>query len=234
MQELDSKIDRLTRQRETLPELAEIAALRRRRAAASDDVVVARTEVDDLGREQRKADADVEQVKARRTRNQERLDKGQVGSPKELESLNHEVQTLERRISDLEDAELEVMERLENAQTTLDQLQASITEYDAALRQLEQRRDAAVGEIDATVEAAGRERAQIVADVSDDLLALYEKLRASHAGVGAAALVQRRCQGCQLELTAADLRAIAASDDDAVVRCEECSRILVRTPESGI
>ncbi|MGH3366766.1 MAG: zinc ribbon domain-containing protein [Nocardioidaceae bacterium] len=234
MQGLDTKIDRLTRQRETLPELEEIAAVRRRRAAASDDVVVVRTEVDDLGREQRKADADVELVKARRIRNQERLDKGQVGSPKELESLNHEIQSLERRITDLEDVELEVMERLEQAQATLDRLQTSITEYDVDLGQLEQRRDAAFGEIDAAVEAAAAERSRIVVDIADDLVALYEKLRTTHAGVGAAALVQRRCQGCQLELTAADLRAIAASDEDAVLRCEECSRILVRTSESGI
>jgi uncharacterized protein len=52
--------------------------------------------------------------------------------------------------------------------------------------------------------------------------------------VGAAALVQRRCQGCRLELNAADLREITAAAEDEVLRCEECQRILVRTAESGI
>jgi uncharacterized protein len=197
-------------------------------------VVVAQTEVDDLGREQRKADADVEQVKTRRQRNQQRLDQGQVGSPKELEGLQHELQTLERRISDLEDAELDVMERLENAQTELDRLQSSIEEYDRSLGELEQRRDVAVRQIDEEVASAESERAQIVDGIPDDLLKLYERLRASHGGVGAAALVQRRCQGCRLELNAADLRAIAAAPDDEVLRCEECQRILVRTGESGL
>jgi uncharacterized protein len=234
VQELDSRIDRLAHRRRTLPELDQIADLRKQHEAASDQLVVAQTEVDDLGREQRKADADVEQVKARRARNQRRLDEGQVGSPRELENLQHEVQTLERRISDLEDAELDVMERLETAQGEVDRLQASITEHDGSLRELEQRRDDAYAEIDAEVQAAEAERAQTAEAIPDDLLALYERLRDSHGGVGAAALAQRRCQGCRLELNAAELRDIAAAPDDEVLRCEECQRILVRTAESGL
>jgi uncharacterized protein len=234
VQDLDSRIDRLAHNRRTLPEHEQIADLGKQREEAAGRVVVAQTEVDDLGREQRKADADVEQVKTRRQRNQQRLDQGQVGSPKELEGLQHELQTLERRISDLEDAELDVMERLENAQNELDRLQSSIEEYDRSLGDLEQRRDAAVAQIDEEVASAETERAQIVDGIPDDLLKLYERLRASHGGVGAAALVQRRCQGCRLELNAADLRAIAAAPDDEVLRCEECQRILVRTGESGL
>jgi uncharacterized protein len=227
-------MDRLAHRRRTLPELAEIDEQRKARDAASDQVVVAQTEVDDLSREQRKADADVEQVKARRARNQQRMDQGQVGSPKELEGLQHEVETLERRIADLEDAELEVMERLENAQGELDRLQRTIAEHDGSLGELEQRRDTAFAEIDAEVRDAEAERARTVSNIPDDLLRLYEKLRASHGGVGAAALVRRRCQGCQLELNAAELREIAAAPEDEVLRCEECQRILVRTGESGL
>jgi uncharacterized protein len=227
-------MDRLAHRRRTLPELDRIADLRKQHEAASDQLVVAQTEVDDLGREQRKADADVEQVKSRRVRNQQRLDQGQVGSPKELESLQHEVQSLERRISELEDAELDVMERLETAQAEVQRLQAAIAEHDGSLHELEQQRDAAYAEIDAEVRTAETERAQTAEAIPDDLLALYEKLRDSHGGVGAAALVQRRCQGCRLELNAAELRDIAAADDDEVLRCEECQRILVRTAESGL
>jgi uncharacterized protein len=234
VQDLDSTLDRLDHRRRTLPELAEIEDLRKQRAAAADDIVVARTEVDDLGREQRKADADVEQVKARRVRNQQRLDQGQVGSPKELQGLQHEIETLERRISDLEDAELEVMERLESAQTRFDQLQASVSDYDEALVTLEQRRDEALATIEGEARAAEAERSRIAAGIPAELMNLYEKLRASHGGVGAAALLRRRCQGCQLELNAADLREIAAASEDEVVRCEECQRILLRTGESGI
>jgi predicted nucleic acid-binding Zn-ribbon protein len=234
VQQLDSALDRLAHRRRTLPELAEIADLRKQRDAAADQIVVAQTEVDDLEREQRKADADVEQVKARRVRNQQRLDQGQVGSPKELQSLQHELEALDRRISDLEDAELDVMERMETAQAQLDQLRTSVADYDEALAELEKRRDEALTGIDSEAEAARSERVQIVSGIADDLVKLYERLRASHGGVGAAALVRRRCQGCQLELNAADLRQIAAAAEDEVLRCEECQRILVRTAESGL
>jgi uncharacterized protein len=234
VQDLDSRLDRLAHRRQALPELAEIAEQRKRREEAANQVVLAQTDVDDLGREQRKADADVEQVKTRRARDQQRLDRGQVGSPKELQTLQHEIETLERRISDLEDAELDVMERLETAQSELERLHSSITEYDESLRGLEERRDAAMAEIDTEVREAESERAQIVTGIPDDLLKLYERLRGSHGGVGAAALKQRRCQGCRLELNAADLRDMAAAAEDEVLRCEECQRILVRTGESGI
>ena len=68
----------------------------------------------------------------------------------------------------------------------------------------------------------------------EDLLALYERLRAQKGGVGAAALRARQCGGCQLTIDAAELGVIRATAADEVVRCEECQRILVRTPESGL
>jgi len=77
-------------------------------------------------------------------------------------------------------------------------------------------------------------RGPVVADLPADLLALYEKLREQKGGVGAAELRQRRCGGCQLTLDNAEIAAIKARAVDEVVRCEECSRILVRTAESGL
>jgi predicted nucleic acid-binding Zn-ribbon protein len=65
-------------------------------------------------------------------------------------------------------------------------------------------------------------------------VALYEKIRASSGGLGAAPLRQRRCGGCQLELNNVDMSRIKAAPDDEVLRCEECRRILVRTAESGL
>ena len=66
------------------------------------------------------------------------------------------------------------------------------------------------------------------------VLTIYDKLGATHGGVAAAELRHRRCTGCSLELNSADLRAFAAAPADEVLRCEECGRILVRGPESGL
>ena len=190
--------------------------------------------VDDLTREQKKADQDVEQVKARRTRDQDRMDKGLVTSPKDLERMQQELVSLSRRISELEDTELEVMEQLESAQAERARLTERLAAIEARTTELTVSRDATAGDV--TQEAGQvRDQRKVVADgVPADLLALYEKVRAQKGGVGAAALRARRCGGCSLELTAADLGTIAKAPLDEVLRCEECNRILVRTSESGI
>jgi predicted nucleic acid-binding Zn-ribbon protein len=82
--------------------------------------------------------------------------------------------------------------------------------------------------------AVRSERATTAAGMPEDLMALYEKLRAQKDGVGAAALRRRECEGCRLTLNASDLGIIAKLPTDEVVRCEECNRILVRTGESGL
>ncbi len=211
-----------------------VALLESEQAELEDRAVFARTGIADLDRELRKAEADVEAVRSRRVRDEERLSSGQVGSPRELEQLQHEVASLERRIADLEDAQLEVMERADDAQQELDRIDERLTELGGELAEQRRLRDTALAEIDEESSETTIARDKTAGGLPADLLTLYERLRANNAGVGAAQLVQRRCTGCRLELTAADLRAIKAADEDEVSRCEQCGRILVITSESGL
>lgn len=176
----------------------------------------------------------MEAVKTRRKRDRDRMDQGLITNPKDLERMQHELESLERRISTLEDEELEVMARLEDAQRDLDALTAQVAEADEQLAALGATRDAKLAEIDAELSTVVADRDPVAAGLPEDLLALYDKLRAQKGGVGAAELRQRRCTGCQLGIDNAELAVIASTPDDTVVRCEECSRILVRTPESGL
>ncbi len=217
-----------------LPEHAALVALSERRTDVSSKLGRAETEVADLGREQRKADADVEQVKARRTRDRERIDGGAVSDPKQLQAMQHEVIALDKRISDLEDEELVVMERLESAQREYDDLAAELAEIEKSGADQLAARDAAATDIASEQKEARAERDALVSELPADLLALYEKLRAQLGGVGVGALHQKRCGGCQLNVGAADLARMEAAPSDEVLRCEECNRILVRTAESGI
>lgn len=190
------------------------------------------TAVEDLTREQRKADADVEQVRARRARDLERIDSGLVGDPRQLQAMQHEVGALDKRIVDLEDVELAVMERLEAAQASVTGLSGELAEIDAGLAAAEASRDAAGGDISTEADRLQVRRGELAAGVPDDLLTLYDKLRAQLGGVGAGALRQRRCGGCRLDLGALELARIARAPADEVLRCEECNRILVRTDRS--
>jgi predicted nucleic acid-binding Zn-ribbon protein len=167
-------------------------------------------------------------------RDQQRLDGGAITSAKELESLQHEVISLQRRTSDLEDAELEVMERLDEIQQRLGQLVADRERVLAERDSTTIRRDEATAAIDAELAELDEHRAEVASAVPADLLALYEKLRASNAGIGAALIQHRRCQGCRLELNATDIGRLRDAADDEVLRCDECGRILIRTADSGL
>lgn len=234
LQELDTSLDRLAHRRRTLPELAEIERLEGRLTELRDAIVAAETEAGDLQREQKKAEQDVEQVRNRADRNQKRLDSGQVASAKDLSNLQAEIESLQRRQSDLEEVVLEIMERSEEAEAKISSLRADRAAAEEELARLIERRDTALREIDDEAGATSSARTAVAKDIPDDLLALYEKLRAQFGGVGAAKLFRGTCQGCHLALNTVDLNNMRAAPEDKVIRCEECRRILVRTPESGL
>ena len=229
----DAELARLDHRQRNLPETQELERLQARDSELRDGIAAVAAEESDLSREQSKAEADVEQVRSRIGRDQQRLDAGQVSSPKELENLQSEIASLHRRQSDLEEVELDVMERLETVQNRHQSLAAERAALEGELTDATARRDTAVAEIAEQAGKVGEQRAGIGADVPDDLLALYDRMRAQH-GVGAAMLRGGRCEGCHLSLNTVDLNRIRAAEPDEVLRCEECRRILVRTAESGL
>jgi uncharacterized protein len=232
--DLDTELARLDHRRRALPENAELEALSARAAQLRDAITLADTELSDLDREQKRAERDVEQVRVRIDRDRERLDAGKVSNARELESLQSEVASLQRRQSDLEEVVLDVMERRETAEARRDAAAADQATAEQERAAVAARRDAALAEIGAQEAKAASARASVSAGVPADLLALYDKLRVQFGGVGAALLRRGRCEGCHVLLSTVDLNAIRTAAPDEVVRCEECRRILVRTAEAGL
>ncbi len=227
VQALDTRLDQLAHRRRSLDVIARVTELSGRAEEIATELVTARTAHSDVRRELAKAEFDVEQVRTRAARNQSRLDAGQ-GSAKDMQALTHELEALARRQAELEDVELEVMERLEalDAQVAEIEQRAAAVAGDQAGALAE--RDAAFAEIDAEASQVRTARDAEAAQVSESLLALYTRLREQHGGVGAALLRGSRCEGCRLDLNASDIAVIKAASEDTVARCEECGRILVR------
>jgi len=232
--DLDAELGRLEHRRQGLPEHAELDRLEKRDAELRDAVASLEAEQGDLQRAQIKAETDVEQVRSRIDRDRQRLEAGQVSSPRELENLQSEIESLVRRQSDLEEIVLDVMERREGVQERREAALTERQEIAASRESVTARRDAALGEIGEQAGKASTQRAAVAGEEPQDLLDLYERMRVQHGGVGAAALRRGRCEGCHLSLNTVDLNSIRAADPDEVLRCEECRRILVRTPESGL
>ncbi|MFG7942175.1 MULTISPECIES: zinc ribbon domain-containing protein [Streptomyces] len=234
VQALDTRLTQLAHKRKTLPEHEEIQRLEADLAQLRDLLVAAQTEESDTAREQTKAEQDVDQVRQRAARDQKRLDSGAVTNPKDLENLQSEIASLAKRQGDLEDVVLEVMERREAAQGRAAELSERVDSVAAKVEDATARRDAAVAELDSEEAGVRKERETLAAAVPEALLTLYGKIREREGGVGAARLYQRRCEGCRLELNITELNEVREAPADAVVRCENCRRILVRTPESGL
>jgi predicted nucleic acid-binding Zn-ribbon protein len=230
VQALDTRSAQLAHQRRTHPTLARLAELDSRLADVETSLVASRTAVKDLRRELTKAEGDVEQVRSRAARDQGRLDSGQ-GSAKDMQALSHELLALGRRQGELEEVELEVMERLEAHESALAELDSAADVIRAQKAEAEAERDAAFATIDAEVQTVAAQREALAQGLDAGLVALYDRLRWQLGGLGAAPLRGRRCEGCRLELNPMDVEAIRKAAPEHVSRCEECGRILVRLPE---
>lgn len=233
LQGIDTEIAQLHSKKANLPERVRIASLLGERKRLLEDFTEAETKVSDLERAQAKAEADLEPVRARRTRDQQRVDSGSADA-KALTGLLSEIEHLTRRIDTLEDAELELMEELERAVAGFDALKARRSELETEIRALMVTRDSELAALDSQLQHAAAKRATVVEKLPAGLVTYYERVRDKHTGLGVAPLVERRCGGCRLDLNAADLRAFAAAAPDELLLCEECGRILIRTANSGL
>jgi uncharacterized protein len=231
LQAVDTALNQLNHRRKSLPELAEIDTVAREISALEDERVRAQVAVDDLDRDITRYEKDIEQVRTRKQRDQARLDSG--GALKEIEGLQHELATLNRRQSELEDAEIELMEQRESAEQTLAAVKKRLADAVEKRRAAESRRDETLADIAKEQEFKAQSRGPLAADLPEDLVKLYDKIR-EETGLGAALFRAGRCGGCRIELYGADLNRVKSAPKDDVVRCEECRRIMVRTAESGL
>ncbi|CAN5573078.1 C4-type zinc ribbon domain-containing protein [soil metagenome] len=233
LQAVDTALAQLNHRRRTLPELAVISDCDKRSAALRVRLVDAETEVADLAAAQRRLEVDIDTVRQRADKDQARMASSGVPA-KEIAGLQHEVTSLARRQGVLEDELLELMESRETADAGVQSLTEQLAQIAAERAVAEQARDEAVTEISAAEALRTGERAELAASMPEDLLALYDKVRAASGGMGAALLRQRRCEGCRLDLAGNELSTVRAAKPEQVLRCENCRRILVRSHESGL
>lgn len=231
VQAIDTAIGQLEHRIKTLPEHALLAERQTRRQALGQELVAAETVLSDATAAQTRAEADLVPVRERLARDRKAVDGGTVTDPKVLRSMIDEIAHLEARISTLEDAELELMEAVETAEVGRDRIAAERGAIEDEMRALLAKRDAAVSDLQGDLSERRSARQDAVAGVPGPLVELYEKVRGRAGGIGAAALVGRRCTGCGLEANPSDYETYLAAPADEVLRCQECDRVLVRTED---
>jgi predicted nucleic acid-binding Zn-ribbon protein len=228
--QLDARIRQADNARKNPPQAGRVQELLGRRQELSQELTARLGARDDLRTELARIESDVAVVDARAARDAQRL--ASSSNSKEAQGLESELAALARRKSDLEDAELAVMERLELAEAAVAEQEALIAATNAEGAELSAEGKRAVAEATAAFDAATRDRAAIAGGLPAELLSYYERVAARSAG--AAYLRRRTCEGCRMVLAGTDLQALRQAAEDEVVTCPECGCILVRDDESGL
>lgn len=234
IQAIDLDVDRLRHQAASHPDRTRLGELDEQLAAHDAEVAEIESVRHDLERQRKRLEDEVATIEARRKDIDGKLYGGEVTASKELLALQDEAASLLGRQTGLEDDELELMEQLEERSQDL----SARAEARAALEReragIQASLDTALADIEAEVTTLGHRRDDRshpdAGSVQgwDELLATYDDLRGQYDGVPVARLVDSRCDGCHIQLSAVAVDQIAKMPDDAVVTCEECGRLLVR------
>lgn len=228
LQELDNRVLRLKRRRTQLPERAELASMQGEAAESREAFMSVQRDLDAQQADISRLESDVDLVSQRIKRDEGLL--AASSSPKEAQALQHELETLQRRRSELEDRELELMETSEQTQTRYQDASSVLAGIDARRQKAIDAIAAGERAIDEELSATSEERAGLAAEIQRDLLEHYEALR-GRLGIGVARLRGKVSEASNMELAPAELAGILEAAPDEVVHCPQSGAILVRVAE---
>ena len=226
LSKLDAELSRIAHRATHLPQQQDLERIRAEYNTAGDRLGAVRIALEDLDAQVSRFESEIEAVRQREDRDRSMLKSGATDA-KQLSDLQHELETLLRRQTSLEDSLLEVMERREELEAQLASEQDAIEALQSELERAQQALDAAVAEIDEARQAHSSRRDTLTATLDPALSALYERQRAS-GGPGAGPLLGHRCGACRIEIGRGELSRISAAPEDELVRCPECGAILLR------
>jgi predicted nucleic acid-binding Zn-ribbon protein len=228
LQELDLELDRLAHRRAHLPARAELARLREQVARLDSERASVDKRRSGLANRQAELERSIEEATERIHTIEKRLYHSDTAYAfRDQQAMAEEVKALERRRSELEDQEIEVMEELEPIDKEMAAIEARRSELVATGGGQMEVLGRGEREIDAEVAQQAAQRAPIVADVPEKLESEYERLRTKFGGVGVARLVKGSCSGCHLVLPATELDRIRHAGHEALFHCDQCGRLLV-------
>jgi predicted nucleic acid-binding Zn-ribbon protein len=191
----------------------------------SDLLIDARNKVGDLEMELARAEADLELVANRIAKDKQVL--SSTSSAKDAQGIEHELATLATRKSELEDAQLQIMELLETAQQDHEKLKQEKYSADANLAALQDKIASELAELGAQAERIQAERKNILSGIDQELAAAYE--RKYSRGVAVGRLAGRDCGACRLSITATSFEELMALPQEDLAECPNCQAFLVRS-----
>ncbi|MBD1540980.1 DNA-binding protein [Arthrobacter sp. IA7] len=229
LQGLDARLKSLSNRRRALESDPRITDLEAALSVANGELGAAKLAVHDAEAELKRAEADVEQVATRIERDEAKLNSG-TGLSKDLVALQKDIASLNKRRSDLEDVELEVLERLDVLRERQAAQQSIVDDIQGSFGGIRAELDEQLAEVNAEETIVRGQRAEFAAGLDAGMLTVYEKTLARR-GVGAARLFHGTSEGSGMQLSPGDLAEIKAASEDEIVFCPDSGCILVRSAE---
>lgn len=224
LSEVDLEIDQIKSEINKAISSQELSDVRAALSKASEDLLVARTAYENLHMDQRKADDNLHLVEERINRDRIRLN--QTSSPKDAQGMQSEIESLLKRKEELEDAELEILEQLEAAQRTLNEVTQHRDELAAKIDRLQSEIQVHVDELKVRGRKLSADKEILVSKISAEVLTRYQGQAAKQIAVGV--VENRACSACRMGLTASTIDSLSSLAEDELGSCPECLAMIVR------
>lgn len=190
----------------------------------SDQLIDARNRVGDLELELKRSENDLELVETRIAKDNQRL--STTSSSKDAQGIEHELTTLAKRKSELEDAELGIMEELDKVRAELNAAESAKKVAENELSSLRASLSSETAELDSKRAELTAKRVALVGLIEGGLAVAYQ--RKADRAVAVGKLTGRECGACRLSITATNLEEIVALPPDEISECPNCQAYLVR------
>ncbi|MDQ2650219.1 MAG: C4-type zinc ribbon domain-containing protein [Actinomycetota bacterium] len=228
VQEHDTAADQLEHRKANNPDRVELAKVMDLIASVERQATEVEERRHELQRAQQRLEDEITTIRDKATAHDKQLYSGTISNPRELQAMQDEIGALKRRISQLEDQELELMEQIEPLDGAVAGFASERGAADEQAAALRARIAEAEVDVDAELEANRAGRNELAASVDADLLEQYEHLRKQLGGIAIARLVGNNCGGCHLQLSAVEVARLKKLGPDEPANCEECGRLLAR------
>jgi predicted nucleic acid-binding Zn-ribbon protein len=224
LQALDSRVAEARRLQITIPETQR--ALDDRLEGARQAVAAAKERLAANHASRRNLEKDIAAIQTRLSRYKDQL--MEVKTNREYHAMQHEIDTAQGEVKQLEDQMLELMvtgdditDGLKSAEATLKSSEQQIVREHADL-------DKQLATAVASVEQLGRERTTLAATIAAPTLALYEQVARGRKGVAVAIARDERCSECHVRLRPQMYQHIR--QNNSIIQCDSCQRVLYFIP----
>lgn len=178
----------------------------------------------ELERSQRLGEGEVEDLRAKTALLEGRLYDGSVRNPKELTSLQEQVEHLKKRRRGQEDSLLDIMTQVEAVQQTVNSKSGELERMEKSWREEQNSLSRKQAELRAALATLEQRRKELIARIDSVSLELYQTLRSKRQGRAVAKVERGMCQGCRIVLPMTELQRARMGEE--IVQCSSCERIL--------